>query len=92
MVVYPYQAINDDELNLAEGQVVNVVSREVEDKASQVQIADLSCLDLSIIYCTCHSGGRASVIHQPMDSLLLTFFTPILPNAQLHAIKKESES
>ena len=32
LVVYPYQAINDDELSLAEGQVVTVVSKDVEDK------------------------------------------------------------
>ena len=32
VVVYPYQAINDDELSLAEGQIVTVVSKEVEDK------------------------------------------------------------
>ena len=32
VVVYPYQAINDDELSLAEGQVVTVVSKDVEDK------------------------------------------------------------
>ena len=32
VVVYPYQAINDDELSLAEGQLVNVVSKDVEDK------------------------------------------------------------
>ena len=32
VVVYPYQAINDDELSLAEGQIVTVVSRDVEDK------------------------------------------------------------
>ena len=32
VVVYPYQAINDDELSLAEGQIVTVLSRDVEDK------------------------------------------------------------
>ena len=32
VVVYPYQAINDDELSLAEGQVVTIVSKDVEDK------------------------------------------------------------
>ncbi len=32
MVMFPYQAINDDELSLKEGQVITLVTREVEDK------------------------------------------------------------
>ena len=32
VVLFPYTALNDDELSLAEGQIINVVSKEVEDK------------------------------------------------------------
>ncbi len=32
LVLFPYTALNDDELSLAEGQVINIVAREVEDK------------------------------------------------------------
>ena len=32
VVLFPYNAVNDDELSLEEGQIVNVVSKEVEDK------------------------------------------------------------
>ena len=37
VVVYPYQAINDDELSLAEGQLVTVVSKAwLPDGYSQI--------------------------------------------------------
>ena len=32
IVLFPYNAVNDDELTLEEGQMVAVVSKEVEDK------------------------------------------------------------
>ena len=32
VVLFPYNAVNDDELTLEEGQIVTVVSKEVEDK------------------------------------------------------------
>ncbi len=32
MVLFPYTALNEDELSLSEGQVINIVSKEVEDK------------------------------------------------------------
>ena len=32
IVLFPYNAVNDDELTLEEGQIVAVVSKEVEDK------------------------------------------------------------
>jgi SH3 domain-containing kinase-binding protein 1 len=32
VVLFPYAAVNDDELSLAEGQIINVVSKDVEDK------------------------------------------------------------
>ena len=31
-MLFRYQALNDDELALSEGQIVNIVSKEVEDK------------------------------------------------------------
>jgi len=31
-VLFPYTAVNDDELTLAEGQLVNIITKEVEDK------------------------------------------------------------
>ena len=30
--LFPYKALNDDELSLNEGQIVNIISKEVEDK------------------------------------------------------------
>ena len=32
IVLFPYNAVNDDELTLEEGQLINVVSKDVEDK------------------------------------------------------------
>ncbi len=32
VVLFPYTALNEDELSLSEGQVINIVSKEVEDK------------------------------------------------------------
>ena len=32
IVLFPYNAVNDDELTLEEGQMVAIVSKEVEDK------------------------------------------------------------
>ena len=32
IVLFPYNAVNDDELTLEEGQIITVVSKEVEDK------------------------------------------------------------
>ena len=32
LVLFPYQAVNEDELTLEEGQIVTVVSKDVEDK------------------------------------------------------------
>ena len=32
IVLFPYQAVNDDELSLDEGQVITIVSKEIEDK------------------------------------------------------------
>ena len=32
IVLFPYNAVNDDELTLEEGQIINVVSKDVEDK------------------------------------------------------------
>ena len=31
-VLFPYNAVNDDELTLEEGQIVTIVSKDVEDK------------------------------------------------------------
>lgn len=31
-VLFPYKALNDDELTLAEGQIVTIVTKDVEDK------------------------------------------------------------
>lgn len=32
IVLFPYNAVNDDELSLEEGQLVTIVARDVEDK------------------------------------------------------------
>ena len=32
IVLFPYNAVNDDELTLEEGQLINIVSKDVEDK------------------------------------------------------------
>ena len=32
VVLFPYNAVNDDELTLEEGQIVTIVTKEVEDK------------------------------------------------------------
>ena len=32
VVIFPYNAVNDDELTLEEGQIVTIVSKDVEDK------------------------------------------------------------
>ena len=32
IVQFPYTALNEDELSLAEGQIVTIISKEVEDK------------------------------------------------------------
>ena len=32
IVLFPYQAVNDDELSLDEGQVVTIISKDIEDK------------------------------------------------------------
>ena len=32
IVLFPYNAVNEDELTLEEGSIVNVVSKDVEDK------------------------------------------------------------
>lgn len=32
VALFPYEAVNSDELTLAEGDVVTILSREVEDK------------------------------------------------------------
>ena len=32
VVLFPYNAVNDDELSLKEGQTVNIVTKDVEDK------------------------------------------------------------
>ena len=32
LVLFPYTALNEDELTLVEGQVVTIISKEVEDK------------------------------------------------------------
>lgn len=32
IVLFPYNAVNDDELSLEEGQIITVVSKEIEDK------------------------------------------------------------
>ena len=32
VVLFPYTALNDDELSLAEGQIVSVITKDVEDK------------------------------------------------------------
>ena len=32
VVLFPYNAVNDDELTLEEGQTITIVSKEVEDK------------------------------------------------------------
>ena len=31
-MLFPYNAVNEDELTLEEGSIVNVVSKDVEDK------------------------------------------------------------
>ncbi len=31
-MLFPYTALNEDELTLAEGQVITIISKEVEDK------------------------------------------------------------
>lgn len=31
-VLYPYEAANEDELNLKEGDIVTIVSKDVQDK------------------------------------------------------------
>jgi len=32
VVLFPYTAMNDDELSLLEGQIITIVTKEVEDK------------------------------------------------------------
>ena len=32
IVQFPYTALNEDELSLAEGKIVTIISKEVEDK------------------------------------------------------------
>ena len=32
VVLFPYNAVNDDELTLEEGQIITIVSKDVEDK------------------------------------------------------------
>ena len=32
VVLFPYNAVNDDELSLKEGQTINIVTKDVEDK------------------------------------------------------------
>lgn len=32
VALFPYEAVNSDELSLAEGDIVTILSREVEDK------------------------------------------------------------
>ena len=32
IVLFPYNAVNDDELTLEEGQIITIVSKDVEDK------------------------------------------------------------
>ena len=32
VVLFPYQAVNDDELSLQEGEIITIVSKEIEDK------------------------------------------------------------
>ena len=32
IVQFPYTALNEDELSLVEGQIVTIISKEVEDK------------------------------------------------------------
>ncbi len=31
-VIFPYSAVNEDELSLEEGQIINIVTKDVEDK------------------------------------------------------------
>ena len=32
MVLFPYTALNEDELSLSEGQIVSIITKDVEDK------------------------------------------------------------
>ena len=32
MVLFPYTALNEDELSLSEGQIVTIITKDVEDK------------------------------------------------------------
>jgi hypothetical protein len=32
VAIYPYQAINEDELSMGEGQIITLLSKDVEDK------------------------------------------------------------
>lgn len=32
VVLFPYNAVNDDELSLEEGQIITIVTKDVEDK------------------------------------------------------------
>ena len=32
VVLFPYVAVNDDELSLQEGEIITIVSKEIEDK------------------------------------------------------------
>ena len=36
IVQFPYTALNEDELSLAEGQIVTIISKEVEDKVKNL--------------------------------------------------------
>ena len=37
IVQFPYTALNEDELSLAEGQIVTIISKDVEDKVNIYQ-------------------------------------------------------
>ena len=57
VVLFPYNAVNDDELTLEEGQMVTIVSKDVEDKGwwkgeidGRVGVFPVSCYIRTLIY------------------------------------------
>ena len=37
VVLFPYTALNEDELSLAEGQIVSILTKDVEDKVTFIK-------------------------------------------------------
>lgn len=59
IVLFPYNSVNDDELTLEEGQVVTIISKDVEDKGWWKGEIDGKVGVFPVNYCSLFTEGES---------------------------------